>query len=179
MAPKRQKAKFSHMATDELTVDDRMVVRLEYRIHLEDGELVESSDDDGPAEFLQGYGQIIPGLEGALYGMRVGEEKDIVVSPDRGYGEYDDEAFEVVPLSLFPEEVELALGMEVELVDEESEEAMDAIVSEIRLDDVVLDLNHPLAGETLHFHVVVIGLRKATAAELAEGEINNADEEGA
>ena len=166
------------MATDELTVNDRMVVRLEYRIHLEDGELVETSDGDGPVAFLQGYEQIIPGLESALYGMSVGEEKEVVVSPERGYGEYDDEAFEVVPLSLFPDDVDLALGMVVELIDEESEEAVDAIVSEIRLDDVVLDLNHPLAGETLLFHVTLTGLRQASPVELAEGRVNDAEEEG-
>jgi FKBP-type peptidyl-prolyl cis-trans isomerase SlyD len=162
------------MATDELTVRDGMVVRLEYRISFPDGELVETSEEEGPVEFLQGYQQIIPGLESALYGMAVGEEKDVVVSPATGYGEYDEEAVEIVPQSIFPDEVDLELGMVVELIDEETGEALDGIVSEILLDDVVLDLNHPLAGATLNFHVTVTGLRQASPSELTAGRVSDA-----
>lgn len=154
-----------------------MVVRLEYRIYLEDGELVETSDEEGPVEFLQGRGQIVPGVENALYGMPIGEEKEIMVSPEQGYGEYDEDAFETVPLSLFPDEVDLGLGMAVELIDDESEEAMDATVAEIHSENVVLDLNHPLAGETLRFCVTVSGLRQATAGEVAHGHVHGDEEE--
>ncbi|HXF60944.1 MAG TPA: peptidylprolyl isomerase, partial [Caldilineaceae bacterium] len=134
-----------------------------------DDDLVESTEEDGPIAFLQGYEEIIPGLEQAIYGMEVGQEKDVVIEPEDGYGEYDPEAVEEVPLDIFPEELDLSLGMPVELYDEDADETVDGYIAEIRTDKVLVDLNHPLAGETLHFHVKVVGVRPATEEELAHG----------
>ena len=67
---------------------DGVIVKLEYTLQIEE-ELVESTEEEGPIEFLQGFGEIIPGLEAALYGMEVGQEKDVTVEPEEGYGEYD------------------------------------------------------------------------------------------
>jgi FKBP-type peptidyl-prolyl cis-trans isomerase SlyD len=150
-------------------VDDDVVVSLDYTLRLDDDEVVETTEEDGPLEFLQGHDQIIPGLEQALYGMAVGDEKDVVVEPEEGYGEYDAEAFELVPINIFPDDMDLSLGMPVELYDDETDEAVDAYVAEIRTDTVLLDLNHPLSGETLYFHVRVAGLRAATPEELEHG----------
>lgn len=145
-----------------------MVVSLEYTLRVDD-DLVESTEEDGPIAFLQGYEEIIPGLEQAIYGMEVGQEKDVVIEPEDGYGEYDPEAVEEVPLDIFPEELDLSLGMPVELYDEDADETVDGYIAEIRTDKVLVDLNHPLAGETLHFHVKVVGVRPATEEELAHG----------
>lgn len=150
------------------SVEHGIIVKLEYTLQIEE-ELVESTDDDGPIEFLQGYGEIIPGLEAALYGMEVNQEKEVTVDPDDGYGEYDDDAFEEVPLEIFPEEMDLSLGMPVELYDEDAEETVEGFISEIRTDTVLIDLNHPLAGETLNFKVKVVGLRAPTPEELEHG----------
>jgi FKBP-type peptidyl-prolyl cis-trans isomerase SlyD len=155
-------------------VEHGVIVKLEYTLQIED-EMVESTDDEGPIEFLQGYGEIIPGLEAALYGMQVGQEKDVTVDPEDGYGEYDGEAFEEVPLEIFPEEMDLSLGMPVELYDEDADETVDGFIAEIRTDTVVVDLNHPLAGETLNFHVKVVGLRPATPEELEHGHAHGED----
>ena len=161
-----QKVKKSMAA--QQSVEHGIIVKLEYTLQIEE-ELVESTDDDGPIEFLQGYGEIIPGLEAALYGMEVNQEKEVTVDPDDGYGEYDDDAFEEVPLEIFPEEMDLSLGMPVELYDEDSEETVEGFIAEIRTDTVLVDLNHPLAGETLNFKVKVVGLRAPTPEELAHG----------
>lgn len=150
------------------SVEHGVIVKLEYTLQIEE-EVVESTDDDGPIEFLQGYGEIIPGLEAALYGMEVGQEKDVTVDPEDGYGEYDSEAFEEVPLDIFPEEMDLSLGMPVELYDEDADETVEGFIAEIRTDTVVVDLNHPLAGEVLNFHVKVVGLRAPSAEELEHG----------
>jgi FKBP-type peptidyl-prolyl cis-trans isomerase SlyD len=150
------------------SVEHGIIVKLEYTLQIED-ELVESTEDEGPIEFLQGYGEIIPGLESALYGMQVGDEKDITVDPEDGYGEYDGDAFEEVPLEIFPEDMDLSLGMPVELYDEDADETVEGFIAEIRTDTVVVDLNHPLAGEILNFHVKVVGLREPTAEERAHG----------
>ena len=150
------------------TVERGMVVSLQYSLHIDD-ELVENTDDDGPIEFLQGYQEIIPGLEQAVDGMTIGQEKEVVIEPENGYGEYDPDAVEEVPLEIFPDEIDLSLGMPVELYDEESDVSVEGYITEVRTDIVVIDLNHPLAGETLKFNVKVTGLRPATAEELAHG----------
>ncbi|MCB0066049.1 MAG: FKBP-type peptidyl-prolyl cis-trans isomerase, partial [Caldilineaceae bacterium] len=80
-----------------LVVSDDMVVRIEYTLTLADGEVVDSSAAEGPLEYLQGHGEIIPGLEAALFGMSVGEEKEIVVTPDLAYGEYDPDGYQLLP----------------------------------------------------------------------------------
>jgi FKBP-type peptidyl-prolyl cis-trans isomerase SlyD len=158
------------------TVEHGVVVKLEYTLQIEE-EVVESTDDDGPIEFLHGYGEIIPGLETALYGMTVGQEKDVTVDPEDGYGEYDSDAFEEVPLEIFPDDMDLSLGMPVELFDEDADETVEGFIAEIRTDTVVVDLNHPLAGETLNFHVRVVGLRPATPEELEHGHTHGEDDE--
>ncbi|MCC6458613.1 MAG: peptidylprolyl isomerase [Caldilineaceae bacterium] len=155
-------------------VEHGVIVKLEYTLQIED-EMVESTDEEGPIEFLQGYGEIIPGLEAALYGMQIGQEKDVTVDPEDGYGEYDGEAFEEVPLEIFPEDMDLSLGMPVELYDEDADETVEGFIAEIRTDTVMVDLNHPLAGETLNFHVKVVGLRPATPEELEHGHAHGED----
>jgi FKBP-type peptidyl-prolyl cis-trans isomerase SlyD len=160
--------------SDQRVVEHGTVVDLEYSLHVED-ELVESTEEDGPISFLQGYEEIIPGLEQAIYGMSVGQEKDVTVAPGDGYGEYDAEAFEEVPLEIFPDDMDLSLGMPVELYDEDSDETVDGYIAEIRTDSVLVDLNHPLAGETLTFHVKVVALRAATPEELEHGHAHGED----
>lgn len=150
------------------TVEHGVVVSLDYTLRVDD-ELIETTEEEGPIQFLQGYEEIIPGLERAIYGMQVGQEKEVTVEPVEGYGEYDAEAYEEVPLDIFPEEMELGLGMPVELYDEEEDETVAGYIAEIRTDTVIVDLNHPLAGETLHFRVKVVEVRPATDEELSHG----------
>ncbi|MFO7632132.1 MAG: peptidylprolyl isomerase [Caldilinea sp.] len=152
-----------------LAVVDGTVVRIEYTLTLADGEVVDSSAEDGPLEFLQGAGEIIPGLEAALYGMSVGERKNLIVTPDLAYGEYEPDNFQVVPLDAFEDDVELEPGMALEFFDEENNEAIEGFISEIQSDGVVVDFNHWLAGETLHFDVKVVGVRPALPEELEHG----------
>lgn len=148
-----------------------MVVSLEYVLRLDDQNVVDTSAGSDPLEFLQGHGQIIPGLERALQGMSVGEEKDVVVAPSEGYGERDSNAFQLIPLDAFPSDVTLEPGMGLELLDSSGQPLL-AFVAELRADGVMLDFNHPLAGETLHFNVKVVALRSATVEELSHGHVH-------
>lgn len=152
-----------------LVVADDTVVRIEYTLTLGDGEVVDSSEEDGPIEFLQGAGEIIPGLEAALYGMTVGEQKKVVITPDLAYGEYDPDDFQLVPLDAFTEEAELEPGMPLEFIDEEGGEPIEGFISEVRPDGIVVDFNHWLAGETLYFDVKVVGIRPALPEEIEHG----------
>lgn len=153
------------MTEKSLEVSDGMVVSLEYTLRLEDEEIIDSSEGQPPLEFVQGQRQIVPGLEQALYGMEVGEEKDVVVEPGEGYGERNPEANQVVPRDAFQADVELEPGMPIRVSDESGRTAT-AFVADVNPDTVKLDFNHPLAGETLHFHVAIADLREASEADL-------------
>jgi FKBP-type peptidyl-prolyl cis-trans isomerase SlyD len=152
-------------------VSEDMVVDLEYTLRLDDGGVVDTSEGRGPLQFLQGHGHIIPGLEKELYGMGLGEGKAIVVSPGEGYGERKPNAVHEFPKDAFPEGVEIQPGMAVQLTDQAGHPHT-AFVEEIREETVLLDLNHPLAGQTLHFDVEVVALREATAEELDHGHVH-------
>jgi FKBP-type peptidyl-prolyl cis-trans isomerase SlyD len=159
------------MTHEQSKVSQDMVVGLDYTLRLDDGEMVDTSAGRGPLQFLQGHGQIVPGLEKELYGMAVGEEKAIIVSPSEGYGQRKPNALQEFPRDAFPEGVEIQSGMAVQLMDQEGRPHM-AFVSDLREETVLLDLNHPLAGETLHFDVEVVALREATEEELAHGHVH-------
>src|SRR5574341_2637277 len=161
------------MTETRLTVADDLVVSLDYTLRLEDGEVVDTStaDDRAPLDFVQGQGQIIPGLEQALYGMAVGDEKEVVVEPIDGYGEHDPEAFEMVDQNIFPAEMTLEPGMSLRMR-ESSGQVLVGYVVDIRPEGVLLDFNHPLAGETLYFQVKIASLRAATQEELAHGHVH-------
>lgn len=159
------------MTDTMLKVADGMVVSLDYTLKLDDGEVIDSSDGREALQFLQGQGQIVPGLEQALYGMAVGEEKEVEVAPVDGYGETDPDAYQMVPRDVFPADMTLTEGMGLRMRDE-SGQPLEAYVADIRPEGVLLDFNHPLAGETLFFHVKIAGLRSGTAEELAHGHVH-------
>ena len=165
------------MNNKNLIVADDMVVRLDYTLTLADGEEFDSSTDTGPLEYLHGQGQIVAGLEEALYGMGVGDEKAVVVTPDFAYGEYDPEAVQMLPRDVFPPDMPLEPGMTIDLYDEETDEEIEATIAEVQRDNVMIDFNHPLAGETLHFQVKVLALRPALPEEIEHGHVHGADDE--
>ena len=165
------------MSKHQLVVANDTVVKIDYTLSLDDGEVYDSSTETGPLEYLHGYDQLIPGLEAALEGMRVGDIKDVVVTPDLGYGEYDPDAVELVPHDAVPADMELEPGMSVDLYDEESDQEIEAFVAEVSADGVLLDMNHPLAGETLHFSVKILGIRNASAEEIAHGHVHGDDDD--
>jgi FKBP-type peptidyl-prolyl cis-trans isomerase SlyD len=159
------------MAETKLAVTDDLVVSLDYTLRLDDEQEIATSAQQAPLEFLQGQGQIIPGIERAIYGMVAGDEKDIVVTPDEGYGERDLQAFQLVPSETLSPDLSLEPGMGLRMQDEAGQIVV-AFVSEIRPEGVLLDLNPPLAGQTLHFRVKISALRPATDQELAQGYVH-------
>ena len=161
--------------SEQIKVKDGVVVSLDYTLRLDDGEIIDSSEEGEPLEYLHGYGQIIPGLEKALVGLTVGDSKNVVVPAAEAYGEVDMEAFEIVPRSMFPDDLELEEGLALSLRDAETNEPFDASVAEVRENEVMLDFNHPLAGETLHFEVRIPALRPATEEELSHGHAHGPD----
>ena len=152
------------------TVQDGLVVSMDYKLTV-DGEVLDSSEDAGPLQFLAGYGNIVPGLEREMAGMKIGESKDVVVAPADGYGEFDEEAFMEVPRNEFPTDLQLEEGIELNVTDEDGQNQY-ARVENITDENVRLDFNHPLAGAELHFTVKVVALRDPTKEELDHGHVH-------
>lgn len=156
-----------------LSVTDGLVVSLAYRLRLDDGEEIDSAGADDPLVYLHGAQNIIPGLEQALAGMKIGDARDVKVEAQDAYGEMDPDAFELVSYDSFPPDLKLEEGMGLRMVDNSNGHQMEAYISELRDDGALLDLNHPLAGETLFFNVEVVGLRRATPEEIAHGHAHS------
>jgi FKBP-type peptidyl-prolyl cis-trans isomerase SlyD len=153
------------------TVQDNLVVTLDYTL-VADEEILESTDDGEPIVFIQGIGQVIPGLESALYGMKVGEKKTVVIEPEEAYGDYDPESLEIAKKEEFSEEIPLDVGTFLDLRDDE-ENVLSAQVIEEDEDTVTLDFNHPLAGKTLTFEITLTALRPASDEELEHGHAHS------
>ena len=153
-----------------IEVSDGMVVHLDYTLRV-DNEVVDTSEGRQPIKFIQGQGYIIDGLEKELYGMKAGEDKQVVIPPERGYGTVNEEAILDVPKDEFPEEIPLQKGTELKVQTQEGE-TMDARITSVAPDSVRLDFNHPLAGKELHFSVKVNDIREATAEEIAHGHVH-------
>lgn len=163
------------LSADGLAVADGLVVSLAYVLRLDDGEEIDSAENDDPLVYLHGAQNIIPGLEQALTGLKVGDARKVSVNPEDAYGDVDPEAYELVPYDAFPGDIDLEEGMELHMIDNETGRQMEAYISELRDDGALLDLNHPLAGETLHFEVEIVGLRRATTDEIAHGHAHTSD----
>jgi FKBP-type peptidyl-prolyl cis-trans isomerase SlyD len=157
-----------------LKVQDGQIVAMDYTLKI-DGEVVDSSDGQEPLEFLQGAGNIIPGLEEALYGMAIGENKKVTIAPEDGYGEFDSEAFVDVPREEFPAEIPLEEDTEIQVTDQDGN-PMFARIDSVSDEAVKLDFNHPLAGQTLNFDVTIVALRAATEEEMEHGHAHDGHE---
>ncbi len=149
------------------SVQNDQVVSMEYTLQV-DGEVIDSSEGEGPLEFLAGHHNVISGLEREMIGMRIGESKDVLIAPADGYGEFDEEAFSDVDREKFPADMPVNPGVEIQVSDEEGQ-PMYARIESLEGEKVRLNFNHPLAGKELHFNVKVVGLRKATEEELEHG----------
>ncbi|MBM4344953.1 MAG: peptidylprolyl isomerase [Deltaproteobacteria bacterium] len=146
------------------------VVKLNYELRLNDDPDVVDSSDDGQFNVMIGHGQIIPGLEKALLGLETGANAKVTVQPQDGYGVRDEGKVIGMPRSSLPKDFVVDVGIPIELEDRNGH-SFPVWIAGVEGDDVVLDGNHPLAGETLHFSVQVLGVRAATKEELAHGHV--------
>ena len=150
-----------------MRIDRGTVVTLEYELRNANGEPLEDAEAD-MAYLHGGYGGIFPKVEEALEGKEVGHEMDVTLEPDEAFGEYDAELMRVEPRDRFPETLEV--GMQFEGVPGGNEdEARIYTVTDVAADKVVVDANHPWAGERLWFRCMVKDVRRATPEELRHG----------
>jgi FKBP-type peptidyl-prolyl cis-trans isomerase SlyD len=145
------------------------VVALSYELFDVDGNLIEKTD--APIEYLHGgYDGIFPVVEQALDGKSVGESCRVRLEPDDAFGEYDAELVHVEPRDKFPNNV--GVGMQFEGRSGTTDEMLIYTVTDIAEDKVVVDGNHPLAGQTLDFACTVSAVRSATDEEVRHGHVH-------
>lgn len=146
------------------------VVTIDYRLTNDAGEVIDSSEQHGPLAYLHGHGNIIPGLEQALEGRGAGDSFKVSVEPALGYGERNPALTQTLPSSMFGGVDQIQVGMQFHAQTDHGIEVV--TVTAVEGDQVTIDGNHPLAGQTLHFDVTVREVRAADAEELAHGHVH-------
>jgi len=130
-------------------------VRVHYHGKLNDGSTFDSSDGRAPLEFVVGNGQVIKGFDDAVMSMAVGEKKTVTIPVHEAYGERSDENMVRYPVTEFPADIKPEVGMELHMSDDQGH-VFPVIVAEVTEDSVLLDANHPLAGEALTFEIELV-----------------------
>lgn len=161
-----------------MTIEKHHVVAVHYTLNAleENGEksFIEKTDADNPFTFLYGVGMMLPKFEEELQGMSAGEQKSFTITAEEGYGEKQDDATVQLPVEMFEQSGMPPVGAILPLQDPEGNH-VNAVVLEVSPEAVTVDLNHPMAGKTLHFDIEVVATRPATEEELAHGHAHGID----
>ncbi len=155
-----------------MKIEKNVVVSLAYQVKLEDGVVVDQSTTDAPLDYLHGNNNLITGLEDALEGKEAGAKFSVTVTPEGAYGEHNDALVQRVPADVFQGVDQIEVGMR--FLADTDQGPIPVEVTEVDGDEVVVDGNHMLAGQTLTFDVEVVALREATAEEVEHGHVHQA-----
>jgi FKBP-type peptidyl-prolyl cis-trans isomerase SlyD len=153
-----------------MTISDNKVVQMHYELKNAEGVILDSSKGREPLAYIHGMGNIIPGLEKELQNKAKGDKINAVIAPEEAYGVKDDQKIFKVGKNQFQGDGGIEVGMQIQA---DAGGRMEVgIVEAIEGEEVTLNFNHPLAGETLHFDVEVMEVRDATAEELSHGHVH-------
>ena len=145
-----------------MIIEKNKVVAIEYTLKGEDNNVIDSSDNLGPLDYIHGYGNLIPGLEAELEGKKAGDSFSVTIAPADAYGERSDDLIMEVPRTNFEADAAIEVGMQFQAGHQI------VTVTKIEGDSVTIDGNHELAGKSLHFDVKIDSVREATDVEIAE-----------
>jgi FKBP-type peptidyl-prolyl cis-trans isomerase SlyD len=154
-----------------MQISQHKVVTIDYTLTDNDGTIIDSSEADEPLAFIQGIGNIVPGLEAALEGRNPGDAFKVSIAPAAAYGERDEALMQVIDSEIFSNLEDLQVGVQFEARSGETQRRY--TVMAIEGDRVTVDGNHPLAGVTLNFEVLIKEVREATAEELSHGHAHS------
>lgn len=132
-------------------------VRVHYQGRLTDESIFDSSEGRDPLEFVVGEGMVIRGFDEALLDMQIGEKKTVNIPVEHAYGLRDEQMVMDYPLNDFPADMKPEIGMELQLGDDEGN-IFHVMVMEVGDETVILDANHPLAGEDLVFDIELVAI---------------------
>jgi len=176
------KQRIRYFCTDikfiDMVVSKDKVVSLTYELRLDnaDGEIIESLNTDAPLTFLYGSGGLLPKFEEQIDGLGIGADFKFKLLSNEAYGEVNENAIVKVPISAFEvdgkiDQTMLQIGNKIPMQDA-SGNKLTGIVKGIEEEDVVMDFNHPLAGNHLYFKGNITEIREATSEELEHGHIH-------
>ncbi|HKY08075.1 MAG TPA: peptidylprolyl isomerase [Candidatus Binatia bacterium] len=152
---------------DARVVKDGLMISVEYTLKNPDGKVVETSKGRGPLRYIHGQKMMIPGLERALTGMKIGDEKNVTVKPEDGYGKINPKATREIPKEKVPPNA-LKVGATLAATEPDGS-VVPMTVKQIKEKTVVMDMNHPMAGKTLVFDVKVVDIQPAPKPPPASG----------
>ena len=130
-------------------------VKIDYTGTFDDGTVFDTSEGKQPIEFEAGSGMVIKGFDEAVIGMEAGEEKDVKIKPEEGYGQQNPQLIQKTPKDKLPKDPEPKIGMMLGIGTPDGKQ-MQARITEVSDTEVTIDLNHPLAGKTLNFKIKVV-----------------------
>jgi FKBP-type peptidyl-prolyl cis-trans isomerase SlyD len=148
--------------------ESNKVVTITYTVKDDEGAIVDETTKDQPFSFISGQNQILPTLEENISKMLIGGTQKVVLSPEKAYGQFNEESIRLVKRTDFPEEMKIEEGQRL-MADTGEGRHLPFIIKEIKGDEITIDFNHPLAGKTLEFQVELIDVRDATDEELTHG----------
>jgi FKBP-type peptidyl-prolyl cis-trans isomerase SlyD len=154
----------------KLKIANNCVVTIDYELKDDEGNILDSSKDNGPLPYIHGHANIIPGLEEALLGKQVGEALKVSIPANKAYGEYEDSLVQKVKKEFFEPADHLREGVQFQAQTDMGTRIFTVVT--IEGDDVTVDGNHPLAGMTLHFDVKITEVRAATEEEMKHGHLH-------
>lgn len=147
------------------TIQPGSEVKLHYTLTV-DGQAVDSSRQGEPLTFTSGSGQIIPGLDEQLQGLKAGDKRKIVVPPEKGYGPVRPEAIQKIAKKNFKNAADIKVGSAVTA--QNNGRVLQAKVTAVGKDEVTIDMNHPMAGKTLNFDIEIVDVAKGEKGEKGE-----------
>jgi len=153
-----------------MKIQDNCVVAIHYTLTNDEGDVIDTSEGRDPLRYLQGHGNIIPGLERALEGLVAGDSVNVVVEPEEGYGPKQDMLIQAVPREAFDGIDVIEIGMQFQA--QTAQGPIPVTVVAVDEETVTLDGNHELAGVRLNFAVQVTEVREASAEEIDHGHVH-------
>lgn len=132
-------------------------VKVHYTGTLNNGQVFDTSEGKDPLEFTLGQGQIIPGFESAVIGMEVEEKKTVNIPSDQAFGQRVPELIQEVPKADLPEEIKPEVGMQLMSQTPDGQQTP-LVITEVKEETIIVDANHPLAGQDLTFDFTVVAI---------------------
>ena len=159
-----------------MNIEKDRVVSIDYQLKNAQGDVIDASEPGEPLVYLHGNQNLIPGLEKRMEGKKADDKLQGVIAPAEGYGERDDELVFAVPRKEFAEPDKVQVGMQFQA--QQADGVHIVTVASLTDEEVTVDANHPLAGQSLHFDVTVREVREASAEELSHGHVHGDHECG-
>lgn len=150
-----------------MVIEKNKSVSFDYKLTSDAGKVIDSSAGKEPLSYIHGHGALISGLEKALEGHSAGSKLEVIIAPEDAYGVYDAELMHKIPIEVLAGSDKIEVGMHLELSTKDGGTSV-VQVKEISKKHVVVDANHPLAGQNLNFSVEVRDVRDADSEELSK-----------